>query len=107
QHSDLGRGHTMRAGPGTRIRYTITQDTMFVDMWEVAPGLRNQGVGRELFPQVLAAHPNVRSIRGIAELDNLAVLRRTGDVAQTPFAQAVRPLGFEQCYAENPLGQRI
>jgi hypothetical protein len=64
-------------------------------------------VGRELFQQALAAHPNVRSIRGIAELDNLAVLRRTGDVAQTPFARAVRPLGFAPCYAETSLGQRI
>jgi hypothetical protein len=83
QHSDFGGVHTIGADPRTRIRYTITQDTMFVDMWEVAPGRRNQGVGRELFREALAAHPHITSIRGIAELDNLAVLRRTGNVAQT------------------------
>jgi len=80
---------------------------MFVDMWEVAPELRNQGIGRSLFQEALAKNPDVTSIRGVAELDNLAALRSTGDVARTPFARALEPLGFKNFYAENSLGQRI
>src|SRR5579884_3188682 len=72
EHREFGGVHTISSGKGTKIRFTVEGKTMFVDMWEVAPELRNQGIGRSLFQEALAKNPDVTSIRGVAELDNLA-----------------------------------
>jgi len=76
-------------------------------MWEVAPELQNAKVGRALFKEALTKFPEVTSIRGVAELDNLAALRKFGDVSQTPFARALKPLGFTKFYAEDSLGRPL
>ena len=109
QHRTYGTFQIISAGfnSGTGIRFSVFGEKMFVEMWEVAPGLQNQGVGTQLFREALAANPEVTSIRGVAELDNLAALKAARDVAQTPFAGALAKLGFTKFYAENSLGQRI
>jgi len=69
---------------------------MWVDMWEATNvSLKRQGVGgRTLFEEALRKFPDIKEIRGVAELDNLKALRATGDIHKTPFALSLRKLGF-------------
>ena len=97
RHFDFGGVETLSGERGTRLRFTVDDGgkKMWVDMWEVTESQRKTGVGRELFKEALSRHPNVTEIRGEAALDNLAKLVETGDIHQTPFAKAVKPLGFK------------
>jgi hypothetical protein len=47
-----------------------------------------------LFEEALKKFPDVKEIRGVAELDNLKAFKATGDINKTPFALSLRKLGF-------------
>jgi len=50
---------------------------------------------------------SIRENRGIAELDNLAAFRATGDVNKTPFALSLRKLGFTRFEAIEVSGDIV
>ena len=68
-HIDFGGHHTLTAGQGTKLRFTVSGEKMWVDMWEATNStLKRQGIGgRSLFEEALRRFPEVREIRGIAE----------------------------------------
>ena len=108
-HIDFGGHHTLTAGQGTKLRFTVSGEKMWVDMWEATnSALKRQGIGgRSLFEEALRRFPDVREIRGIAELDNLAAFRATGDVNKTPFALSLRKLGFTRFEAIEVSGDIV
>ena len=108
-HIDFGGYHTLTAGQGTKLRFTVSGEKMWVDMWEATNStLKRQGIGgRSLFEEALRRFPDVREIRGIAELDNLAAFRATGDVNKTPFAVSLRKLGFTRFEAIEVSGDIV
>ena len=108
-HIDFGGYHTLTAGQGTKLRFTVSGEKMWVDMWEATNStLKRQGIGgRSLFEEALRRFPDVREIRGIAELDNLAAFRATGDVNKTPFALSLRKLGFTRFEAIEVSGDIV
>jgi hypothetical protein len=95
-HIEFGGYHTLTAGPGTKLRFTVNGEKMWVDMWEATNmALKRQGVGgRSLFGEALRKFPDIKEIRGIAELDNLKAFRATNDINKTPFALSLKKLGF-------------
>ena len=108
-HIDFGGYHTLTAGQGTKLRFTVSGEKMWVDMWEATNiALKRQGIGgRSLFEEALRRFPDIKEIRGIAELDNLAAFRATGDVNKTPFALSLRKLGFTRFEAIEVSGDIV
>jgi hypothetical protein len=95
-HIEFGGYQTLTAGPGTKLRFTVNGEKMWVEMWEATNlNLKKQGLGgRTLFEEALKKFPDVKEIRGVAELDNLKAFKATGDINKTPFALSLRKLGF-------------
>jgi hypothetical protein len=95
-HIEFGGYQTLTAGPGTKLRFTVNGEKMWVEMWEATNfTLKKQGLGgRTLFEEALKKFPDVKEIRGVAELDNLKAFKATGDINKTPFALSLRKLGF-------------
>jgi len=106
---EFGGHYTLAAGPGTKLRFTVNGEKMWVNMWEATNAeMKRQGVGgRSLFEEALQRFPEIREIRGVAELDNLAAFRATGDINKTPFALSLRKLGFTRFEAIESGGEVV
>lgn len=68
-----------------------------VNMYEINPEFRGQGLSTKLFADVQARH-QANLFEGSAGFENSSVLSKTGDVALTPWAKSLNRLGFDTNY---------
>jgi hypothetical protein len=68
-----------------------------VNMYEINPEFRGQGLSTKLFSDVQNYH-QANMFEGAAGFENSSVLSRTGNIDTTPWAKSMNRIGFDTIY---------
>jgi YD repeat-containing protein len=68
-----------------------------VNMYEINPEFRGQGLSTKLFSDVQNYH-QANMFEGLAGFENSSILSRTGSIGSTPWAKSMNRIGFDTTY---------